>query len=151
MMIIQEFDSKWDDILLSLMQTPSDNILERLYKVRIRESEKLKTVLELYDLEIHQKKAGPDYHRLKTMVIRSIEQDLRNRNFGIRNGNYATSAVVKNQGTKKQRGQRILGDCWQWEFNGQCSKEDNCSFRHDINKRAKMTAESVSKFFHPTE
>ena len=30
-------------------------------KIRIRESEKLKTVLELYDLEIHQKKAGPDY------------------------------------------------------------------------------------------
>ena len=36
-------------------------------------SDKLKTVLELYDLEIHQKKLGPDYHRLKTMVKRSIE------------------------------------------------------------------------------
>ena len=46
--------------------------------------------------------------------------------------------VVKNQETK-QRGQRILGDCWQWETNGQCSKRDNCSFRHDINMRAKMT------------
>ena len=43
-------------------------ILEGLYTLRIRESEKLKTDLELYDLEIHQKKAGPDYHRLKTMV-----------------------------------------------------------------------------------
>ena len=39
----------------------------------------------------------------------------------------------------KQRVQRILGDCWQWETNGQCSKGDNCSFRHDVNKRAKMT------------
>ena len=47
--------------------------------MRIRESEKLKTVLELYDLEIHQKKLGPDYHRLKTMVKRSIVQDLRNK------------------------------------------------------------------------
>ena len=28
-------------------------------------SEKFKTVLELYDLETHQKKIGPDYHRLK--------------------------------------------------------------------------------------
>ena len=46
----------------------SDNILEGLYKFRIRESEKLKTVLELYHVEIHQKKLGPDYHRLKTMV-----------------------------------------------------------------------------------
>ena len=101
------------------------------------------TVLELYDLEIHHKKAGPDYHRFKTMVKRSIEQDLRNRNFGARNGNYERNAVVKNQETK-QRGQRILGNCWQWEANGQCSKGDNCSFRHDINKRAKMTQPNPS-------
>ena len=126
----QEFDSKWDGILLSMTKIPSDDILEGLYKVRIRESQKLKTVLELYHLEIHQKKAGPDYHRLKTMVKRSIEQDLRNRNFGARNGNYERNAVVKNQETK-QRGQRILGDGWQWETNGQCSEGDNCSFRHD--------------------
>ena len=57
------------------------------------------------DLETHQKKAGPDYHRLKTMVIRSIEQHLRNRNLGARNGNYERNAVVKNQVTK-QRGQK---------------------------------------------
>ena len=37
-------------------------------KIRIREPAKLKTVLELYDLEIHQKKLGSDYHRLKTIV-----------------------------------------------------------------------------------
>ena len=80
---IQEFDSKWDGILLSMTKIPPDDILEGLYKLRIRESEKLKTVLELYDLEIHQKKLGPDYHRLKTMVKRSIEQDIRNKNFGI--------------------------------------------------------------------
>ena len=79
---IQEFDSKWDGIFLSMTKIPPDDILEGLYKLRIRESEKLKTVLELYDLEIQQKKAGPDYHRLKTMVKRSIDQDLRNRNFG---------------------------------------------------------------------
>ena len=45
--------------LLSLTKIPPDDILERLYKLRIRESEKLKTVLELYDLEIHQKKIDP--------------------------------------------------------------------------------------------
>ena len=128
---VQEFGSKWDGILLFMMKIPPDDILEGLYKLRIRASEKLKTVLELYDLEIHQEKAGPDYHRLETMVKRSIEQDIRNMNFGARNGNYERNAVVKNLGTK-QRGQRILGDCWQWESNGLCSKGDNCSFRHDI-------------------
>ena len=113
---IQEFDSKWDGILLSMTKIPPDDILEGLHKMRIRESDKLKTVLELYDLET-QKKLGPDYHRLKTMVKRSIEQEIRNKNFGIRNGNFEKNAVDKNQGTK-QRVQRILGDCWQWETNG---------------------------------
>ena len=75
---IQRFDLKWDGILLSMTKIPPDDILEGLYKLRIRESEKLKTVLEFYDLEIHQKIIGPDYHRLKTMVKRSIEQDIRN-------------------------------------------------------------------------
>ena len=89
---IQEFDSKSDGILLSMTKISPDDILEGLCKLRIRESEKLKTVLELYNMEIHQKKAEPDYHRLKTMVTRSIEQDLRNRNFGV----------------TKQRGQIIL-------------------------------------------
>ena len=135
---IQEFDSKWDGILLSMTKIPPDDILEGLYKLRIRESEKLKTVLELYDLETHQKKLGPDYHRLKALVKRSIEQEIRNKNFEARSGNFEKNAVVKNPGTK-QRVQRILGDCWQWETNGQCVKGDNCSFRHDINKLGKSS------------
>ena len=129
---IQEFNSKWDEIPLSMTQIPSDEILESLYKFRIRECEKLKTVLELHNVEIHQKKAGLDCHRLKTMVKRSIEQNLRTKNFEAKNGNYERNAVVKNQGTK-QRGQRSPGDCWQWKANGQCWKGDNCSFRHDMN------------------
>ena len=134
-----------------MTKIPSDDILESLYKLRIWESEKLKTVLELYDLETHQKKLGPDYHRLKAMVKRSIEHNLRNRNFGARNGNYQTSAVVKNPGTK-QRGQRTLRDCWQWKANGQWSKGDNWSFRQDVNKRANNdTAESFSKTFHAAD
>ena len=65
-----------------MTKIPHDEILEALYKLRIRESGKLKTVLELYGLEIHQKKLGPDYHRLKAMVKRSIEQEIRNKNLG---------------------------------------------------------------------
>ena len=143
---IQEFDSKWDGILLSMAKIPSDDVLEGLYKLRIRESEIIKTVLELYNMEIHQKKAGPDYHRLKTMVKRSIEQNLRMKNFEARNGNYETNAVVKNQETK-QCEQRTLGKCSQWKANGQCSKGNNCSFRHDVSKRAKSTQPNPSPRF----
>ena len=39
---IQEFNSKWDGILLSMTNIPSVDILEGLYKLRKRESEKLK-------------------------------------------------------------------------------------------------------------
>ena len=42
------------------------------------------------------------------------------------------------QGTK-QRVQRILGDCGQWEVKRQCVKGDNCSFRHDINNYARVS------------
>ena len=41
---IQEFDSQWEGILLFLTKISPDDILEGLYKSRIRESEKLKTV-----------------------------------------------------------------------------------------------------------
>ena len=114
------------------------------YKYRIREFEILTTGLELENMEIHQKKAGPDYHRLKTMVKRGIRQNLRMKNVVATNRNFATSAVVKNQRVK-HREQRTLGDCYQWKANGQCSKGDNCSFRHEMNKRAKSTQPNLSR------
>ena len=49
----QEFDTRWDEVLLSMSKVPSDEILESLYKLRIRESDQLKSVLELYDMEVH--------------------------------------------------------------------------------------------------
>ena len=49
---VQDFDTRWDEILLSMTKIPSDDILESLYKLRIRESDQLKTVLELYDMDI---------------------------------------------------------------------------------------------------
>ena len=113
----QEFDSKWDGISLSTTKIPPDDILEGLYKLRIRESDKLKTELELYDLETHQKKLGPDSHRLKAVVKRSIEQEIRNKNFGNRSGNFEKNAVVKNQGTKTactKNSWRLLAMGIQW-------------------------------------
>ena len=46
-----------------MTQIPFDDTLANLDISRMRESEKLKTVLELYNMETHQKKAGLDYHR----------------------------------------------------------------------------------------
>ena len=47
-----------------MSKNPSDEILESLYKLRIRESDQLKTVLELYDMETHQVMTMPSYQKL---------------------------------------------------------------------------------------
>ena len=74
---IQEFDTRWDEVLLSMSKIPSDDILESLLKLRIRESAQLNTVQELYDMEIHQKMSMPNDQKLKKMVKRSTDQKLR--------------------------------------------------------------------------
>ena len=73
----QDFDTRWDENLLSMTRVPPDDILESLYKLRIREFEQLKTVLELYDTEIHQKISMTNYQKLKTTVKRCTDQKLR--------------------------------------------------------------------------
>ena len=132
---IQEFDTRWNEVLLSMSKTPSDDILESLYKLRIRGSAQLKIVLELYDMEIHQMISMPNYQKLKTMEKRRINQKLRLRNFGARHERIETGAVVKNRkGLIGVEGGK--GICYQWKEKGQCSKGDQCSFWHESNDRA---------------
>ena len=113
-----------------------------MYRLRMRESDQLKTVLELYDMEIHQKISMPDHQKLKKMVKRSIDQKLRLRNFDARNGegrNRLHWLRVVNVVLKEKR---IL--------KGHCSRGDNCSFQHDENKRAKPTPKSAAPSEPPT-
>ena len=41
---VQEYETRWDDILLSITKIPPDDVLESMYKLRIRESDQIKTV-----------------------------------------------------------------------------------------------------------
>ena len=41
---VQQLDTRWDEFLLSMTKIPPDDVLENLYKLRIRESDQLKTV-----------------------------------------------------------------------------------------------------------
>ena len=90
---VQDFDTRWDEILLSVTKIPSDDLLESL----------------------------PDYQKLKTMVKRSIDQKLRLRNFYARNERVETAAAVTNRRGQRgvERGQR---ERHQWKANGQCSR-----------------------------
>ena len=127
---VQDFHTRWDEILLSMTKIPSDDVLERLYKLRIRESDKFKTVLELYDMEIRQQISMANYQKLKTMAKRSIDQKLRLRNFDARNERIETGAVAKSrQGLSGV--ERGKGTCYQ------------CSLWHESNDRAKPTPKAA--------
>ena len=105
---------------------PSD-VLESLYKLRMRESAQLKTVLE--------KDIVPNYQKLKTMVKRSFDERLRLRNFDARHGRIETGAVIKSR--KGLIGvERGKGISYQWKEKVQCSKGDRCSFWHESNDHA---------------
>ena len=61
---VQEFDTRCDAFLLSMTKSPLMMFFEGLYKLRILESDQLETVLEMYDMEIHQKLSMPNCQRL---------------------------------------------------------------------------------------
>ena len=68
------------------------------------------------------------------MVERSIDQRLRLRNSDARNERIEKGAVVTSRRALSgiEGGQ---GVCNQWTAKGQCSKRDQCSFRHESNDR----------------
>ena len=123
---------------------PSDDVPESLCKLRIRESARLNSVLELYDMEIHQKMSMPNDQKSKTMVKRSIDQKLL-RNFDDRHGKIETGAVVKNRKELIGVEEGGKGTCYQKKEKGQCSKGDKCSFGHESNDRAQQKTETESR------
>ena len=70
---VQDFHTIWDEVLLFTSKIPS----ESLYKFRTCESDQFKTILDLYEMDIHQKIPMPNYQKLKTMVKRSTDKKLR--------------------------------------------------------------------------
>ena len=129
-----------------------DNVQDfgtRYCELRKCESDQLKTVLELYDMEIHQKISMPNYQQLKTMMKRSIDQKLRLRKIDARHEKIERGAVIKSRkglsGIVKGK-----GICYQWKETGQCSKGDQCSFPHESNDRAQTPTPKASPPCEPS-
>ena len=98
-------------------------------------------------MEIHQEISTPNYQILKTMVKRSFDQKLRLRNFNARHEKIETGAVRKSRkGLSGVEGGR--GVCYPWKEKEQCSKGDQCSFRHESNDRAKPTLKTDPPLSH---
>ena len=80
---IQVFDTRWDQALFSSSEIPKGNILDGLYKLKIRDSDQRQTVSAMYDQEVDRDRATPSYQRLKTGVSH-IDQMTTARNYKAR-------------------------------------------------------------------
>ena len=65
---ILDFDTRWDQALLSAGEIPMESVFESLYKMSICESVQLLTVLAMYEQENDRDRAMPSYQRWKTMI-----------------------------------------------------------------------------------
>ena len=98
---VRGFDTKWDEVLLSNHEMPSDSILKAQNKTQMREPDQLKTVLALYDLDILQKDMPPSNQRLKSMVKKFLDQEKKARNFQARNERIVTGTPKKSRSKGK--------------------------------------------------
>ena len=74
---VQDFDVRWDEALLSANETPTDTVLEGLYKSKYQDSVQLQVVLALYDQGTAQNNGLSSYSRLKTSVRLCTDQKKR--------------------------------------------------------------------------
>ena len=81
---VQEFDTRWNEILFSKTKIPSDDILESLYKLRIGESDQLKKKIGIVrhgksseDIDAQSSKVedgGEEKHRSETSIAKFRRQ-----------------------------------------------------------------------------
>ena len=77
------------------------------------------------------------------MVKSSIEQEIRNKNFGTRSEILRRTpwSRIREQNSVYKEFFEIVGN---GKPTGRCVKGDNCRFRHDMNKRGKVTPSNPS-------
>ena len=58
---VQDFDTRWDQILSGTTEMPPENVFEGLYKKKLQVSEQLQTVLAMYSQELNRDQVIPSY------------------------------------------------------------------------------------------
>ena len=122
-------------------EIPSDDILEGLYKLGIRESEKPNTVLELYILEIF-------IRRKQDLIITDWWKEVSSKMYESRILKPETEIMKETQWTRISRGRSPSGRmfrlfwsnsfCEKWhppeclicKFESGCKFKDECSYTH---------------------
>ena len=109
---VQDFDTRWDQVLLTTSEIPEENVFEGWYKMKLQGSAQHQTVLALYDQWMNRDRASQSYQRLRTLVRRHVDQMSRTRNFKARNERIETGVVVKSR--RNVSVEKKVGDCFQW-------------------------------------
>ena len=124
---VQDFVSKWDEVLLATSEIPRENVLEGVYKMKLQGSEKIQIVLALYNQELSRDKVTR-HLRLRTMVRPHIDQMIRTRKFKALNERIETDVLVKSHNGRNARYEREkLANA----FSGKqldSVRKDSCSF-----------------------
>ena len=95
---VQGFDTKWDEVLLSMTEVPDEDTLEKVYKKQVHYSEELKPLMALYQRDTVQIGEAASYSRLKEVVRRYVEQKIRDKSFNARNEDRSIEGAEARQG-----------------------------------------------------
>ena len=133
------FRNDWDIVMEGLRKTPPEDWLEYLFRRQLDRSEQLSTIMSLYNQETYINGAEKSYDKLYSLLCALLEQKQRKKN---RENMSSSSSGRAHPGKAKQRsaspgGKRRQGDCNQWVNQGKCSRGDDCSFKHDDDKKGK--------------
>ena len=72
---VQDFDTRWDQILLGTSGIPPENVLESVCKNKLQSSEQRQTVFAVYNQELNRDHVTPSYLTLRKMVRQHIDKD----------------------------------------------------------------------------
>ena len=73
----EAFDTNCDEVLSTVTDRPTDNILESLYKMQVE----WKSLLQVYPQETTFGDKKYDYCRMKLMAQRDLEQNIKDSHF----------------------------------------------------------------------
>ena len=127
----QDCDTRWDQAASTASEVPPENVLDGFYKMKIRGSVQLQTVLTMYDQEMDRDRVMPS------------DQMISTRNFKARNERIDTRISVKSHKGRIVSVEKKVGECYQWRATGQCARGDSC-FSHGSNRGEKAQSSSLA-------
>ena len=132
------FKNAWELVLAGLKSTPSEEIMESLFRRQLERSVQLKELMSLYNQDIVQRGDKRSYERLMKMLTAHLEQRRRQQNRDNLSGSRVRAATPA-------RGDPKQGDCRQWCKTGSCSRGDACPWAHSEGARRRSKSPKPKK------